>query len=64
MTFRKYGIWPIFGKVTVGILEFCNLDFGKKRSSIALPPLEKLASEASSNRTAINFLKGIISEAM
>jgi hypothetical protein len=29
-----------------------------------LPPLEKLASEASSNRTAINFLKGIISEAM
>jgi hypothetical protein len=34
MTFRKFDFCSKFGKVTFGNLEFCNLEFGKKRSTL------------------------------
>jgi hypothetical protein len=34
LSVRKYGYWSIFGKVTVEILAFCNLEFGKKNVAL------------------------------
>jgi hypothetical protein len=34
LTIQNYGICSKFGKLTVEIFAFCNLEFGKKRSTV------------------------------